>query len=264
MKKEKLTGIEGFDIYYKRLFGARWDTLKPALLAETEQTAYRENLIRPYYLDYASIQAAKAMPELNEGTCLDMCAAPGGKTLVLLSKMNERVQITANEISGSRRNRLIKVLNEHLIEKDKSRITVSGYDACKMPRYNRDAYDRILLDAPCSSERHIIQNEKYLKQWSDARINNLAQRQWALLFAAFLLLKPKGFLLYSTCALSKFENDCAVKRLSEKYNDAIRICKLEREYEPPLAEKTEYGYLFLPDTAEGAGPMYFSLIQKKE
>ncbi|WP_024467349.1 SAM-dependent methyltransferase [Treponema pedis] len=265
MKKEKLAGAEGFEIYYAKLFGSRWNNLKTSLLEETKQVAYTENLIRPYFLDYASVQAAKAVPELTEGSCLDMCAAPGGKTLVLLSRIKENTQITANEVSADRRNRLIKVLDEHLCEENRLRINITGYDACKMPKYKQNIYDRILLDAPCSSERHVLKNEKYLKQWSEARIKNLAQRQWALLSAAFLLLKTEGFLVYSTCALSDLENDSVVKKLILKYKDKVLIHNSEKSFEPPpFAEKTEHGYMFLPDTAEGAGPIYFSVIQKKE
>lgn len=104
------------------------------------------------------------MPVLEEGSCLDMCAAPGGKTLVLLSRIKENAEIQANELSADRRNRLIRVLDEHLSEETRKRIRVSSYDASRMPRYGQELYDRILLDAPCSSERHVLQNEKYLKQ----------------------------------------------------------------------------------------------------
>lgn len=262
MKKEKLKGPEGFEIYYSSIFGQRWPFLKASLLKENKALAYDENLIKTYYLDYASVQAARSLPPLGEGCCLDMCAAPGGKTLVLLSRM--KGEIHANEISAERRNRLIRVLDEHVHEKDRSRIKVSSYDAARMPRYGQELYERILLDAPCSSERHVLQNEKYLKQWTEARIKNLAQRQWALLSAAFLLLKPKGFLVYSTCALADSENDGLIERLLSKYKDRVETMPVPQEYFVPIApEKTKYGYRFLPDMTEGSGPIYFALIRKK-
>ena len=135
MKKQKLSGAEGFESYYLSIFGERWQGLKAALLEERKPEAYSENLIQNYYLDYASIQAARAMPVLEEGSCLDMCAAPGGKTLVLLSRIRENAEIQANELSADRRNRLIRVLDEHLSEDNRKRIRVSSYDASRMPRY---------------------------------------------------------------------------------------------------------------------------------
>lgn len=258
MKKTQ-TGAAAFETYYAKCFSERWAGLKKALLSPARQTEYTENLLKPYYLDYASIRAAETLPALEGGKCLDMCAAPGGKTLVLLNTMSTKTEITANEISAERRNRLIKVLNEHLSEERRRQIRVTGFNACVMPRFEQNAYERILLDAPCSSERHVLQNEKYLKQWSKARIRNLAQRQWALLSAAFLLLKPEGFLLYATCAISDEENDKTVQRLTVKYKEKAVIQPLTL---PPLAEKTEYGCRFLPDKAEGAGPLFFSLIRK--
>ena len=250
MKKQKLSGAEGFESYYLSIFGERWQSLKAALLEERKPEAYSENLIQNYYLDYASIQAARAMPVLEEGSCLDMCAAPGGKTLVLLSRIKENAEIQA------------RVLDEHLSKQTRKRIKVSSYDASRMPRYGQELYDRILLDAPCSSERHVLQNEKYLKQWTEARIKNLSQRQWALLSAAFLLLKPKGFLVYSTCALADEENDFLIEKLIKKYKEKVRLEDKLDSLSPILPEKTRYGFRFLPDKADGAGPIYFSLIQK--
>lgn len=267
MKKQKTKGAKGFDAYYAALFGARWERLKAALSGAPQQIAYSEKLLKPYYLDYASVQAAKAMPLLHSGKCLDMCAAPGGKTLVLLSRLSGQVELVSNEISADRRNRLFNVLEEYISPEQRRQIKVTGYDACKMPHYGRNLYDRILLDAPCSSERHLLQNEKYLEQWSEARIKNLAQRQWALLSAAFLLLKENGFLVYSTCALSDFENDGVIKKLKVKYKTQAGIetgkMGVHKDcVQPQFAEACEYGYRFMPDTAGGAGPIYFSLIKK--
>ena len=105
----------------------------------------------------------------------------------------------------------------------------------------------------------------------------LAQRQWALLSAAFLLLKPGGFLVYATCALADAENDGVVQKLLKKYGTeaAIHSGTAATEFAatdtktvgnnstpPMLGEKTLFGSRFLPDTCGGAGPLYFSLIEK--
>lgn len=277
-------GAAAFDAYYGELFDSRWPDLRTALLKETQPVAFSVCGGKPYYLDAASICAAQALPPLDAGQCLDMCAAPGGKTLVLASRMGAEVHIQANELSRTRRARLLKVAEEHLPAEMRSRISITGFDAATLPRSQQAFYDRILLDAPCSSERHVITDPKYLADWTSARIKMLSQRQWALLSAAFLLLKPGGFLLYATCALANAENDGVVRKLLKKYGDAavittpfdhangasisnpIHTNAHEEQDEPrpfPVYETTQYGCRFLPDTGNGAGPLYFSLIEKK-
>ena len=95
----------------------------------------------------------------------------------------------------------------------------------------------------------------------------LAQRQWALLSAAFLLLKPGGFLLYATCALTDAENDGVVQKLLKKYGNEAIVRNSAHAINGAgmasiLGEKTVFGCRFLPDTCGGAGPLYFSLIEK--
>ena len=222
MKRSKqVSGAAAFEAYYSALFGGRWQALREALLQETQPVAFSVRSGKPYYLDQASIYAAQALPPIDEGSYLDMCAAPGGKTLVLASGMGQEVQIQANELSRARRARLLTVLDEHLPPDIRTRIEVTGYDAATLPRYRKACYDRILLDAPCSSERHVLTDAKYLACWTPARIKMLAQRQWALLSAAFLLLKPGGFLVYATCALADAENDGVVQKLLKKYGTGI-------------------------------------------
>ena len=294
-------GAAAFEAYYAALFGDRWQALRTALLQETQPVAFSVCGGKPYYLDQASIYAAQALPPIDEGSYLDMCAAPGGKTLVLASRMGQSAHIQANELSRARRARLLTVLDEYLPPDIKPRIEVTGYDAATLPRYRKACYDRILLDAPCSSERHVITDEKYLACWTPARIKMLAQRQWALLSAAFLLLKPGGFLVYATCALADAENDSVVQKLLKKYGNAAVVHSgtaameftaadteitdgsvpavhrdtstvepgaanpetVGKNSTPPiLGEKTLFGSRFLPDTCGGAGPLYFSLIEK--
>ena len=302
MKRSKqVSGAAAFEAYYSALFGDRWSALREALLQETQPVAFSVCGGKPYYLDQASIYAAQALPPIDEGSYLDMCAAPGGKTLVLASGMGHEAQIQANELSRARRARLLTVVDEHLPLDISARIEVTGYDAATLPRYRQAHYDRILLDAPCSSERHVITDAKYLACWTPARIKMLAQRQWALLSAAFLLLKPGGFLVYATCALADAENDGVVQKLLKKYGtaavvhsgaaateftaadteitdgsvpavhrdtatvepDEVNSETVGKNTTPPiLGEKTLFGSRFLPDTCGEAGPLYFSLIEK--
>jgi len=221
---------------------------------------YSGGLAKPYMMDKASVLAAGSLRLPEEGLVLDACAAPGGKSLVLAGRMAGGVRLLCNELSRERRRRLISVLDEHLGEEKRRRVNVSGFDAAKTggKKSEWDRFDAILLDAPCSSERHVIQSPKALAEWKPARPRQLSLRQWSLLSAAFLLLKPGGSLVYSTCALTPEENDGPVSRLLEKYASAIELD------EPDFAsgEKTGYGRLILPDESDGMGPMYVARVRK--
>ena len=249
-----------FEDYYRALWGKRWNALRESLLLPPASIPYEEGLKKPYMLDRASILAASSLDLKNALAILDACAAPGGKSLVLASHMEKTAQLLSNEFSAERRRRLVSVLDGHLDSGLRQRVIVSGFDAGKSggrkSEWNR--FDAILLDAPCSSERHVIKNERALVEWTPARPRSLSQRQWALLSAAFLLLKPGGSLVYATCAITQAENDGVVSRLLEKYSESINV----DEPDFKEGEKTNYGRLILPDTQDGMGPMYVARFRK--
>ncbi len=265
-----LRGPIGFDAYYQNIFSARWDSLKESFPHEPSYTNWNPYARDSYFLDSASVLAAYALPLDNASNILDMCAAPGGKSLVLSHRMHSDAALLCNERSASRRNRLANVLDTHLPEDIRSRVKISSNDGALMCKKEHILFDAILLDAPCSSERHVFLDQKYLEQWSSARIKNLSIAQWSLLSSAYRMLKSGGFLLYSTCALSSLENDGVISKLLKKFETAKIQCidfnaiQGECIYSLPEAEKTEHGHHVLPDNQNGAGPLYFCLIQKCE
>lgn len=262
-------GRDAFLGFYAGLFGGRWRPLCDALSREERKTPYTDSLLKPYYLSAASIAVAAALDVRGAADILDMCAAPGGKTVVLATLMDRDAKLTANEFSRARRSRLRRVVEEHLPADRAAAVTVSGYDGARWSRYARSCFDRILLDAPCSSERHVLSDESALSLWTPARIKNLAVKQWSMLSGAWLLLRSGGRLVYSTCALSRHENDCIVEKLLGKYPDAEVRLPGEAFFSgnPLLSEiQPEYGLFgvrILPDTSRGAGPMFFSVVCKR-
>jgi 16S rRNA (cytosine1407-C5)-methyltransferase len=249
-----------FEEYYSKLWGSRWPGLRESLLLPGASIPFGEGLVKPYMMDRASVLAAFSLRLPESGTILDACAAPGGKSLCLASRMAPESRLLCNELSAERRRRLVNVLDEHLCEEKRRRVAVSGFDAGKQggKKSERNRFDAILLDAPCSSERHVIQNAKALAEWKPARPRSLSLRQWALLSAAFLLLKPGGSLVYSTCALTPEENDGPVSRLLSKYAGQLELD------EPDFCEgeKTVYGRLILPDAPGLMGPLYVARVRK--
>jgi len=249
-----------FDSYYSGLFGERWESLREALMSEPVYYTLSEGLTKPYYLDEASYWAPLNLGVRAGEQVLDLCAAPGGKTLVLATQLEGEGLLIANDRSRARRARLIRVIDEYLPEHLRRIVSVKGFDAASWCRREQEAYDRILLDAPCSSERHVLHSQVYLSQWSEARTRHLAQSAFAMLTSAFLLLRKGGTLLYSTCALSPLENDGVLEQFLTRRGDSCEILPVSAA----CGEATRYGFQVWPDTASGRGPIYFSKIRRKE
>ena len=275
--KNKLSGADGFEEYYQGLYGERWQSIKESFADESSSVEYHViGAEKSYFLDSASVLAALCLPLEGAENILDLCAAPGGKTLVLASRMPSDAKLSSNERSPERKHRLSVVVETCLPLSISERVQTSCSDGATWCTRQSECFDRILLDAPCSSERHVIADPKYLNTWSPSRIKTVATEQWALLSSAFRLLSPDGILLYSTCALCPEENDGMIERLYKKFNkegDSFVLLEPQpdiseiaafAEITLPGFEKTQYGYMIMPDKQKGAGPIYFSIIKKQK
>lgn len=256
-KKQTDKGESGFYSYFEMKWGERWENLRKAMLQAPDYTEISKGLTKSYFLDSASLVPPSILGVRPGMRVLDMCAAPGGKSLQLALSLQGKGEFIANDLSSKRRTRLKQVLQEHLPPELQHNIRITGHDASKWGLYQKDYYDRILLDAPCSSERHLLCNPVYLGEWSPSRIKSLSRRQYALLCAAFDCLKPGGRLVYSTCALSQEENEGVIAKLQKKRKGVKPI----KPAEAPSGEALQIGYHILPDRG-GAGPIYYCLIEK--
>ena len=275
-KKVKKDSSDEFNIFYSEMHGDRWEYLKHSFSSEPVYHTLSKSLLKPYYLDEASVYPVKAMDIKQGMTILDMCAAPGGKTLLIALANGPEGSITANDRSPDRRNRLRKVIKDHLPAELTSTVTVTGHDAAKWGLYEKNLYDRILLDAPCSSERHVYNSPPHLQQWSRSRTKRLAERQFAMLASALEAAKPGGRIVYSTCSVSDYENDRIIEKLFRKRKGLFTVLKEDIPYTPETAEQlsenenktvgeeTEYGKKLWPDKKPFAGPIFYSIIIKKD
>ena len=251
--------MEFFD-YFSNLFGERWPALLEALKGEGCATELRFGAsLEPYYLDEASVFAAESLGVEPGDRVLDMCAAPGGKSLVIASKLKGEGSLQSNDRSPDRRLRLSHVLENSLPEQWRSVVSVTGYDGVKFGMHKKECYDKILLDAPCSSDRHVLKSPQHLEVWSAKRVKRLSVEQGSLLASAVDALAPGGTLVYSTCALSPMENDDVVKKILKK-RPAMRLDEIAQI--PEGADRTECGVHILPDRAAGRGPIYCARLVK--
>lgn len=283
--------IKDFDDFYREHFGPRWESLRAALIRPERQifrlNAFAEgascsgdfeglgewlpaegarvparaanDLLDGYVMDPASWWAAKAL-EVSEGDdVLDLCAAPGGKSLILAESLRRAGTLVANEMSEGRRERLTGVIRQYLPRDVRERVRVSGRDGSLWGVRDPEAFDRVLVDAPCSGERHLLASPKDLATWSVRRTEGLAARQYALMCSAALATRPGGRIVYSTCALSPLENAGVVAKLLKKKSELLRAVEGDL---PAGAERVEGGVQFFPDTS-GLGPLFFAIFERR-
>jgi len=148
------------------------------------------------------------------------------------------------------------------IPKDKrEQVYIKGKDGNRYGLNYPNTFDKVLVDAPCSGEQHLLASTKEIAKWTPTRTKRLSTAQYSLLCSALLACKPKGQIVYSTCSISPYENDRVIERILNKKSDSVKLDLPELNLEG--IDKTKYGYLILPDKT-GFGPIFFSRLQKKE
>ncbi len=181
-----------------------------------------------YKFDPVSAVPVIALEPGKNEKILDMCAAPGTKTILIAHITNNSADITANDISRKRILRLRENLRNYKIN---AKITkISG-------RIIKDKFDKVLLDAPCSGEGLINKKEKMLSAWSERRIKFLAKKQKKLIANAFNILNNNGILVYSTCVFAPEENEDVVQYLLDKNENAeIENVNVNVNHSPGILE----------------------------
>ncbi len=148
---------------------------------------------------------------------LDLTAAPGSKTTQLSALCNDKAKILANEKSYVRFQKLKFNLNLQGCENVKTTNENGMFLHKKYPEFV-NFFDKVMLDAPCSSEgRFYTKNPKSFKYWNKHKIREMVGLQKGLLKAAIEMVKPGGFLLYSTCTINPFENEQNINWLLSKF-----------------------------------------------
>ncbi|HEX7069602.1 MAG TPA: RsmB/NOP family class I SAM-dependent RNA methyltransferase [Rhodothermales bacterium] len=167
---------------------------------------------------------------------LDLTAAPGSKTLQIAGLMNQEGEIAAVELV---RARFFK-LRDNLRRQGADRVRTFLQDGERVWRYRPEHFDRVLLDAPCSSEgRFQTADADSYRFWSPRKIAEMTRKQRRLVFSGINALRPGGRLVYSTCAFAPEENEGAIAHALETFGDAVEVEPIDLQVEarvPPLPE----------------------------
>lgn len=144
---------------------------------------------------------------------LDMCAAPGGKTMHLAARMQNRGAIVACDLHESRAASIAYLAARcHA-----ANVEVRAQDATTLEARDLGLFDRVLVDAPCSGLGVLDRRPDARWKRSEAAIDELVELQGSLLATAARLVRPGGVVLYSTCTLLPEENEQVVEAAVEDH-----------------------------------------------
>ena len=193
----------------------------------------------------------------NSLIIVDLCAAPGGKSTHLLSLMENEDVLLSNEIVHKR----YPILKENLTKWGQSNVILTKVDPYYLGKLEAVA-DIILVDAPCSGEGLFRKQHEWREKWDESQGNHCAQRQMKILDAAHKMLKPNGYLIYSTCTMHESENMDQVSRLCQEYNYSTKqMSALNDLHVDEIINKKEVGYQCVVDRFQGE-PFFIALLQK--
>lgn len=197
-------------------------------------------------------------PNDSPKNALDLCAAPGGKSTLLQSLINENTVLTANEVIKSR----VQILKENHIRLGNSGNLIITQNDPKDFKSLTEFYDYIQIDAPCSGEGMFRKDEVALKQWSEANCQLCVERQKRILADIFPALAKDSFLVYSTCTFNPNENE----KLMDWVCKAFDFESIQINFKPEWKIKEVnyngvFGYYFYPHLVESEG-LFIAILKK--
>ena len=166
-----------------------------------------------YIQNPASYFAVSILAPQPDEEILDLAAAPGGKTLAIAARMHNTGRLAAVEPIRGRFFRMQANLQRCGV----TNVDFYQRDGRSVGRAVPERFDRVLLDAPCSSESRMnwLDASTY-QHWSPRKVKETQRKQKSLIRSAYAALKPGGTLLYCTCSFAPDENELVVASLLKK------------------------------------------------
>jgi len=212
-----------------------------------------------YYVQESSSQflahvLKQVMPKVPAPLVLDLCAAPGGKSMHLLDALQQNGTLLANEIIKSR----LRILEENLQKKGLANVFISNNDPADFEHIGQQ-FDLILVDAPCSGEGLFRRDAAAAKEWSESAVNLCVGRQQRILAQVLPSLKEGGVLIYATCTYNRQENEENVNWLIQ--SQGLEALPIQVPADWPVREAQQFMFRFFPHLVNGEG-LFMAVLQK--
>ena len=212
-----------------------------------------------YIMDASSLLVSKYL-EIEDGdNVLDMCAAPGGKSISLcLENLDKNFEIIANDISYKRSLELSKNI-EHL---GLSNVIVTSNNLSQIYKNYKEKFNKIILDAPCSGSAMFRKNDLAKSDWAIEKVNACALLQKELLEEAIYMLEDGGLISYSTCSFSYEENEEVILSVIQNHPE-ISLVKIEENPKFYRTKELPEAIHLFPNLYDGEG-QFICILKKRE
>ena len=191
---------------------------------------------------------------------LDMCAAPGGKSLAAISSLPEGSWLLSNEPIRTR----ASILAENVSKWGSPRMSViSNYP--KEISKSKMKFDVILCDVPWSGEGMFRKDPQAIKEWSEQNVEKCRLLQREIVAEAWKCLRPGGLLVYSTCTFNTHENEENVRWITEEYDAEILPVDVCDEWHVTGSLLPDFAgpvYRFIPGVTRGEG-IFMAVLRKQ-
>ena len=179
-----------------------------------------------YYAQEASSMIfANAIDFSKDLKVLDLCAAPGGKSTLLLSFLSKNSLLVSNELVGKR----ASILYENLVKWGAPNTLITNNSVNDFHSF-KGFFDVVLIDAPCSGEGMFRKDDEVITQWSEGLADQCSIIQKNILAEAVGLIKPGGQLIYSTCTWESRENEDNISWLYDNFDISPAAIAIKPEW----------------------------------
>jgi 16S rRNA (cytosine1407-C5)-methyltransferase len=191
-----------------------------------------------YIASLSSLLSVHVLDPKPEEKILDVAAAPGSKSTFIADRMKNTGVLVVNEPSSSRSMKLASNLDRMGVENE----VLLQSDGTYLNTFFVQEFDRILLDAPCSSEGFGRKDSTFFeKMWSEKKIFEAAKLQKKLIKASFEMLASGGTMIYSTCTSAPEENEAVVQYLINTFGKHVEILPIDLGTIPHHAGIEKFG-----------------------
>lgn len=189
--------------------------------------------------------------------CLDLCAAPGGKSVSLLSALPRGSLLVSNELVRQRAH----ILSETMIKFGHPNVMVTNNTAKDFSSLTH-LFDLVLVDAPCSGEGMFRKDETAVKEWSARNVGMCVARQRDILKDIWSVLKPGGLLIYSTCTFNTAENEDNALWAADELGVEFVYVETDKHWGiSPAFDNRVTAYRFFPHKIKGEG-LFVTVLRK--
>ncbi|MBM7615848.1 16S rRNA (cytosine(967)-C(5))-methyltransferase RsmB [Alkaliphilus hydrothermalis] len=212
-----------------------------------------------YIQDFGSMLIARIVEPKEGDFVIDVCSAPGGKATHMAQLMKNEGKVLARDIHPHK----LKLIKRNAKRLETSIVETQNFNGKDIDGNLLGMADKVLVDAPCSGLGIIRRKPeiKYNKTPDD--INEITEIQLEILRNASKYVKPKGFIVYSTCTIEPSENQGVVEKFL-KDNTNFQLVNIGEEYKDIIPGETQGEMIQLYPNVHGTDGFFIAKLQRKK